>query len=107
MERGQRLERGTEAVGVGIADARHPIPVIARRARQRQRGAGRHQVQPPLGVKRVAEPEHVSLVGSAAVVEHQQPGGIPRSGPLAEAEAGRHGERASSRVARPSIVCWP
>ncbi len=65
-----------ERVVVGIADARHHVPVIARPAGQLQRPARRHDVQPSLGIEHVAEREQVVLVGAAAVVQDQQPLGF-------------------------------
>ena len=82
MELGERRAGGLECVGVGIADARHQVPVVAGRARQLQRRPRRDHLQPPLGVERVGEPEQVALVGPAAVVEHQQPLGLRRGGAL-------------------------
>ena len=55
VEGGELRVGGVEGVGVGIADARHDVPVVAGPARQRQRRARRDDVQPPLRVEHVAE----------------------------------------------------
>ena len=67
---------GVERVGVGVADARHDVPVVARPAGDRQRRARRDDVQPPLAVEHVGEAEQVVLVGAAAVVEDEQAVGL-------------------------------
>ena len=75
---------GVEGVGVGIADAWHDVPVVARPARQRQWRPRRHHVQPLLRVEHVAERQQVVLVGAAAVVQDEQPGGLTGGRALAE-----------------------
>ena len=74
------FERGVEGVGVGIADARDDVPVVARPARDLQRRARGDDVEPPLGVEHVGEAEQVVLVGAAAVVEDEQPLASPAAG---------------------------
>ena len=65
---------------VRVADARHDVPVIARPAGICERRARGDDVQPALGVEHVGEAEQVVLVGAAAVVEDQQPGGLAAAG---------------------------
>ena len=78
MELGEGGAGGVEGVVVGIADPRHQVPVVAGRARQRQRRPRRDHPQPPLGVERVGQPQQVALVGAAPVVEDEQALGLAR-----------------------------
>ena len=83
VQRRQLAVGRVERLGVGIADTRHEVPVKAGRALQAQRSARRDDVQAPVGVERVGERKQVGLVGAAAVMEHEQAGGLAGSGPLA------------------------
>ncbi len=83
-----------ERVVVGVADARHDVPVVAGPARELQRRARGHDVQPPLRVEHVGEAEQVVLVGAAAVVEDDQAGGVAVRRPLAMDELA-HATRAA------------
>ena len=81
VEARERRVGGVERVVVGVADARHDVPVVAGPAGQRQRRARRRDVQAPLRVEHVGEREQVVLVGAAAVVEDQQAAsGSPSAG---------------------------
>ena len=75
--------------------------MVAGPAGELQRGARRDDVQPPLRVEHVAEPEQVVLVGAAPVVEHQQPLGRARRRALAERQ------RAHAPVIIASWMCNP
>ena len=94
VERGERRVRGAEGVRVGVADARHDVPVAARPAGQRQRRARRGHVQPALGIEHVGQRQQVVLVGAAAVVEDEQAGGLPVRRPLAERQRAQAGSLA-------------
>ena len=71
MSRCQELVGGAEGVGVGVADARHHVPVATAR-RQEERPAGRDAHEPALGVEEVEEGGEVVLVGPAPVHEHER-----------------------------------
>jgi hypothetical protein len=60
--------------------------VVSGPARKLQRRARRDDVQPALGIDGVAEGEQVVLIGSPAMVEHEQPRRLTLRRPLAEAE---------------------
>ena len=64
--------RGVERLRIRIADPRHDVPVVAGRARQRQRRTRRGDVQAPFAVERVGERQQVELVGAAPVMEDEQ-----------------------------------
>ena len=66
-----------KGLGVGVADAGNDVPVVARQAGERQRGARRDDVQAAFRVERVGEAEQVVLVGAAAVVEDEQAAASP------------------------------
>src|SRR5207248_161700 len=66
---------------IGIADARHLVPVRAAR-RQRERRPRRVAGEATLGVERVEEREEVVLVGAAAVEEDERSLRLPRGGAL-------------------------
>ena len=95
VERGERVVGGAERLGVGVADARHDVPVVAGPARELQRRARGGHVQPPLRVEHVAEPEQVVLVGAAPVVQDEQPLGRAGGGPLAEGQRAHAGSVAA------------
>ncbi len=82
-KRGELAVGGVEGVVVGVADARHDVPVVAGPARELQRRPRGDDVQPPLRVEHVGEAEQVVLVRAAAVVEDEQAGGVAAGGPLA------------------------
>jgi hypothetical protein len=84
VERAQQHVGGVEGIRVGIADARHDIPVLARPAGDRQRRARRDDVQAPCRIERVGEPQQVVLIGAAPVVEHEQAARLARGGALAK-----------------------
>ena len=71
MELGERRERGVERVRIGEAHPGNDVPVVAGPAGDHQRRARSDDVQAPLRVEDVGEPEQILLVGPAAVVEDQ------------------------------------
>ena len=86
MQLRERAVGGVERVVVGVADARHDVPVVPGPAGELERRARGHDVQAPLRVEHVGEPEQVVLVGAAPVMEHDQAGGIAVRRPLAVLE---------------------
>ena len=92
MEVGQLPVGGAEGLGVGIADARDDVPVVARAA-EGERCAGGDDVESPLRVEVVAEREQIGLVGAAAVVEHEESRRVADGRPLAVCEVGHSGSR--------------
>ena len=108
MEAGELGVGRVEGVVVGIADARHDVPVVPGPARQRQRRARRGDVQPPLRVEHVGEAEQVVLVGAAAVVQDEQAGGVARRRALAEDEVahGAHSVSWGARAHGPPAAAW-
>ena len=81
---GELAVGGMERVGVGKADARHEVPVVAGPTGHRQRRARGGDVQAPLRIKRVGERQQVVLVGAAPVVQDEQPQRVRRGRALAE-----------------------
>ncbi len=107
VERGQLPVGSVEGLRIGVADAGHDVPVMARPAGQRQRCARRDDVEPLLRVEDVCEREEISFVGAPSVMEHQQTFGLGRRRPFAvdEAHAPGHslrcpGEGRAARVVR-------
>ena len=96
VEGGELPVRGPERVRVGVADARHDVPVVARPAGQREGAARRHDVQPPRRIEHVGEPEQVVLVGPAPVVQDEQPGGLTRRPAARGTRGGRRSPPAAS-----------
>jgi hypothetical protein len=86
VEVGKRLVRRPERVPVWIADPRDDVPVVAGRAGKSERRARGDDVQALLGVERVRKGKQVELVRAAAVVEHEQAGGIAPGEPLGVGE---------------------
>ncbi len=78
--------RPREGRRIGVADARHDVPVRAAR-RQRERAARAVAVQAALRIERVEEREEVVLVGAAPVEEHERAGRVARRGPLRDDHA--------------------
>lgn len=68
MEIGEFAIAGVEAPLIGVAHARHSVPVIARPAGQCERRTRSHDVQLALRIQCVAEQKQVALVGAAPVV---------------------------------------
>jgi hypothetical protein len=99
VESGKRRIAGAEGLEIGIADPPHDVPVVAGRPWEPQRRPWRYDLQPPLRVERVGEPEEISLVRATAVVQNEQPGGLGRRGPDALDEALR---RQRQRVLAPA-----
>ena len=64
-------ESGVKRVGVGVADARNDVPVVARQAGQGERRARGDDVQAAPWIERVGEAEQVVLVGATAMVEDE------------------------------------
>jgi hypothetical protein len=83
---GQRLERAVKGLGVGVAHARHDVPVMSGPARERQRRTRADHVQAALGIQHVPQAQQIVLVGSAAVMKNEQAGGIAVGRTLAEDE---------------------
>src|SRR3954454_14005495 len=108
VEGGERGVGGMEGVGVGVADARHDVPVMPGPAGQRQGRARGHDVQAPPGVEHVAERQQVVLVRPAAVVQDEQPAGLAVGGPLAEQQLGAHPQTSAavSTTRRSFAACW-
>ena len=87
MELGERRERGVEGVRIGEAHPGNDVPVVAGPAGDHQRRARGDDVQAPLRVEDVGEPEQILLVGSPAVVEDQQAARLAGGRPLAVDES--------------------
>ena len=71
MRLGEGDVRGGEGVGVRVANPGREVPVVARPARHTERRPRRDDVQPPLGIERIADREQVVLVGPPPVVQKQ------------------------------------
>jgi hypothetical protein len=71
---------------------------MARPAGQRERRARRHRVQPRLGVERLRQAEQVTLVGAAAVMEHEQARRLRCGGPLGVGERAHATRRWNVRI---------
>ena len=82
-------------VRVGIADARHDVPVRAAR-RQRQRRARAEAIQPPLGIQGIQQRHEVELVRAAPVEEDERAFRLACGGALLDAHARRAGSAAAS-----------
>ena len=67
-----------ERLRIGIADARHAVPVAPAGRDVRQRRAGGDPEQAPLRVELVEQPVEVVLVGAPAVVEDERALGLAR-----------------------------
>ena len=89
MEVRQGGERRPERVGVGVAHARHRVPVPAGPAGEGQRPSGRDHVQAPVRVQDAGQAEQVVLVRAAAVVEDQQALRLAGGGTFLEVECGQ------------------
>jgi hypothetical protein len=72
MDLGEGAIGGGETLGVRIADAGHGIPVVARRARERERRADRDDVEPALVIELIGQGKEVALGGPATVMEDEQ-----------------------------------
>ena len=79
-ERAERVVARVERVVVGVADARHDVPVPPAR-RELQRPARRDADEPPVGVEHVEERQQVVLVGAAAVQQDERARRLARGGP--------------------------
>ena len=100
VEGGELGEGGVKALRIGVADTGNDVPVVARQAGERQRGARRDDVQAALRVERVGEAEQVVLVGAAAVVEDEQAVELP-------GRCAARGRRARSRRSQASRAALP
>ena len=71
MKVGQQLVGGVERLGVGVADAWYEVPVVSGAAELEGRARG-DDVQAPLRIEPVGQPEQVGFVGASSVMEHEQ-----------------------------------
>jgi hypothetical protein len=84
-----------EGLGVGIADARDDVPVVARSAEGERRARG-DDVESPLRVEVVPEREQIGLVGATAVMEHEEPCRGADGRPLAVCQIGHRLDHAGA-----------
>ena len=111
-EAGQRLVGVANVSRSGKPTRSHRVPVPAAGRHRHvalrrdvsgvERGARRDAEKAPLGVERVEQAVEVALVGAAAVVEDQRPGGL--AGRLADEVVRRHARERVARVRRPGAA---